>query len=483
MNTTTRLGLVRQDAALRIARPELRAILTSVGVLGLAAYGVLCWRIVEASFVQPRLLVPSAHRHFPLWMRGVLRANGSPLPFHDFLNVLVALTMLYVVIVVCARAIPALIGLGAVAALTVLFTLAPPLLSTDVFNYIAYSRAAQLHGLNPYVHGPAALPNDPVYPFVGHLWNHVPSAYGPLFTLLTYELEPLGIHGELWALKAIAGAACIGCVALVWLCAKRLEVPAVPAALFFGLNPLVLVWGVGGAHNDMVMTFALLLGLYLLLSRRPALGGAALTVATAVKLTAGLALPFAIVGVRPRWRVAAGALMAAGVGLAITYAEFGSRIRGMLDALRFQGSLHFVGANVPGYVGYLLGHPTAGYVHPHILTELVVVGSALLLLRTVLQRSWLESTGWALLLLLVTASWILPWYVVWALPMAALARRPWLRAGAVALTGVLVAMQISHLALIHDHHHRHRHHHHRHHHALVHHHTAHGPRFAVRTGG
>ncbi|MFL5826526.1 MAG: hypothetical protein ACJ76V_08385 [Thermoleophilaceae bacterium] len=470
MNATARLGLVRAGTARSLGRPDVRALATSVGVLALAAYGYLCWRIVQASFVQPELFVPSGHRHFPTWMRGPFHANGAPLPLRDFVRVLIALTALYVIVVICARAIPAAVGFIAVGAFTLLFALAPPLLSSDVFNYIAYSRAAQLHGFNPYVHGPAVIAHDPVYPFVGHLWNHTPSAYGPLFTLLTYELEPLGIHGELWALKGITAAASLGCVVLIWLCAKRLRVPPMPAALLFGLNPLVLVWAVGGAHNDLVMVFVLLLGVYLLVSRRPALGGAALVAATAVKLTAGLALPFAILGVRPRWRVAAGALAAGVVLLGITYAEFGSHITGMLDALKVQDKLRFVVVSVPGYIGYELGHGSAGTRHTHLFTAFLVAGTALLLLRTLLKRSWLESSGWALLLLLVTASWLLPWYVVWVLPMAALARRQWLQGGAVALTALLVAMQITHLTTTHHHHrHHHRHsvlaarkHHHRH---------------------
>ena len=51
---------------------------------------------------------------------------------------------------------------AAVAALLiVLFVLAPPLLSLDVFSYISYARLGAEHGLNPYTLAPAdLLPGD-----------------------------------------------------------------------------------------------------------------------------------------------------------------------------------------------------------------------------------------------------------------------------------------------------------------------------------
>ncbi len=64
----------------------------------------------------------------------------------------------------------------------------PILLSTDVFSYIAYARMGVVHGINPYLHGPVAIVGDPVFHYVGHDWLHVATAYGPLYTLLSYPL-------------------------------------------------------------------------------------------------------------------------------------------------------------------------------------------------------------------------------------------------------------------------------------------------------
>ena len=35
---------------------------------------------------------------------------------------------------------------------------------------------------------------------------------------------------------------------------------------------------------------------------------------------------------------------------------------------------------------------------------------------------WVRATGWATFGLLVASSWLMPWYVIWALPLAAVTR-------------------------------------------------------------
>ena len=68
---------------------------------------------------------------------------------------------------------------------------APPLLSHDVYSYVDYARLGALHGLDPYVHPPAAAPADPAFAHV--TWTDTTSAYGPLFTLATYPLAWLPV--------------------------------------------------------------------------------------------------------------------------------------------------------------------------------------------------------------------------------------------------------------------------------------------------
>ena len=81
--------------------------------------------------------------------------------------------------------------------------LGPPLISQDVFGYLDFARLGALHGLDPYTHVAAQAPTDPVYLFVG--WPFQNSPYGPLFTLASYAIAPLGLAGGLWALEGARG--------------------------------------------------------------------------------------------------------------------------------------------------------------------------------------------------------------------------------------------------------------------------------------
>src|SRR5207302_9284818 len=132
-------------------------------------------------------------------------------------------------------------------------------------------------------HVDAEAPTDPVFAFIGWPFKHSP--YGPLFTLSSYATAPLGVAGALWAFKALAVAASLATVALVARAARRLGRSARWAAAFVGLNPVLLVLAVGGAHNDTLIV--LLLALALLLSAgsrpRPRAAAAALIAGVGIK--------------------------------------------------------------------------------------------------------------------------------------------------------------------------------------------------------
>ena len=68
----------------------------------------------------------------------------------------------YLCVLIAAPALDRRLIRGAAVVLVVAFALAPPLLSQDVFSYIAYARLGALHGLNPYTHAPSS--RDPASP-------------------------------------------------------------------------------------------------------------------------------------------------------------------------------------------------------------------------------------------------------------------------------------------------------------------------------
>jgi hypothetical protein len=337
---------------------------------------------------------------------------------------------LYCVVLATARRLRMRTIVAAIAGAHLLFALAPPLLSQDAFSYIAYARLDVVHGLSPYTHSPSDVPGDAVFAFAGS--KDFTSVYGPLFTVLTFPLAKTSVPFAFWTLKATAALASLGVVALVWWCASRLgRDPRLPA-LAVGLNPLVLVHVVGGAHNDALTVLLWMSGVAALIAARPprAAAAGALTAASgAVKASVAVVAPFMLVGTRRRWALIAGAGAAALAVVVLSVIAFGG------DALESLGVLsdnqsrtsHWsipqrtadgLAALTGGSAGSLVDYTRAG------LAVLLAVAVALLLRAAWRRRAdvagWVAPAGWATLALLMASAWLVPWYAIWLMPLAAL---------------------------------------------------------------
>ncbi len=329
-----------------------------------------------------------------------------------------------------------LIAIGVVHALILL---APPLLSTDVFSYIAYGRIGATYGANPYLHGPTSIQLDQLYYYIDAQWVATPSAYGPLFTALSYVLAPLSIAANVFTYKAIAALSSLAVVTLVWKTAQLRGLNPVTAAAIVGLNPLIVVWGVGGGHNDMLMLAIMMAAVYVLLQERHRAGGALIVAAAAVKLTAGVLLPFALVrrgGARSR-RALAGGVLAALLAVAVfTGVLFGTgplHLLATLQKVQTKGGQHSISSLILSVCGL---NALRGAVS--VVLDVVFLGILVELLRRVWRGrlDWLAGAGWATIALLLTAELMLPWYVGWLLPLAALGKDRRLVIAALALTAV-----------------------------------------------
>jgi hypothetical protein len=343
-----------------------------------------------------------------------------------------------------------------VVAFVVGFTLAPVLLSHDVHSYVDYARLGVLHGLNPYVEPPSAAPADPAFSAVE--WTQTTSAYGPLFTLATYPLAWLTVGQAVAVLKVAAGASVLALAALLArLAAWRGEDPS-RAAVLVALNPLVLVHVVGGAHNDGLAMLLSMLAVGGVLAAREVGGGAALIAAVAVKLPAALVAPFALLGalaapahpptgrVRPVWGrflPVGRLLLGAGVMLAATgaaaYAAFDWH---WLDAFGLAGenqgrTSHM---SVPITAARLTGLDAELTRTAALLLFAALI--AYLLAWTWRGGDWVRAAAWASLGLLLATSWLLPWYLIWSLPLAAISRDRALQSLLLALTAFQLTTRI-----------------------------------------
>jgi alpha-1,6-mannosyltransferase len=416
-----------------------RAAISGAAVAGVVVTGVA---IAVLSAARPSLLARGGGHARPDWITGVYAGVGSGhLTLARFYLLIGAMGLAYLTAIALGAELRPSWVVGAVVLLHFAFLLAPPLLSTDVYNYIDYARLGSLHGLDPYVHGPVAARHDPAFAYTA--WRHVGTAYGPLFTVASYPLAHLGVAAALWSFKAIGALASLGCVALVWRIARQLGRQPATAVAIFGLNPLLLVWTVGGAHNDLLMLVLMLAGVSLALSAREALGGAAIVAAAAVKATAGLALPFLLLGRRPRRRVLVGAAAAGALLYAMAAVYFPGHPLGVISVLSQQHLL--VGYNsVPKELALLFGLPGVTPAVRALTTVSLVAALAWLAVRVWRGADWVAACGWAMVAVVVTATWFLAWYAVWPLAFAAVGRDRRLLVATIGLQAFFVANHIPH---------------------------------------
>ena len=297
------------------------------------------------------MVLDGAVEHSPLipkqpaiagWMSGI----GERLGFRVFLIALAVATVAYAGLLALSfapgeRAISRRWAFALIGALHLVIFLGPVLLSTDVFSYIAYARMGVEHGINPYLHGPAVIANDPVFKYVGHDWRQVairlrPAVHADLLPAGPARRrrgavgdEARGAARELRHRWRSSGAA-----------RRRASCDPLTAVLIVGVNPLYLIYGLGGAHNDLLMMLAMMAAVALTLTRREGAAGArreawaaAIIVAGAlVKATVAALLPFMIVS-RRRLAPIVGALGALVAGGLIGYLVFGRQGIDVVSAL------------------------------------------------------------------------------------------------------------------------------------------------------
>lgn len=309
--------------------------------------------------------------------------------------------------------------LGSAVAMRIPFLFAEPYLSSDLYRYIWDGRV-QAHGINPYRFVPAApelaaLRDSAIFPNINRA-DYAPTIYPPAGQVLFFLTTRVG-EGVLVMKLSMLTFEALGLVCLIAIL-RRLELPAqrVAAAAW---HPLALWEVAGNAHIDAAMTGAMLLGVWLFLTKRPMLAVVVATIATLIKPIAVLALP---VFWRPWNFRMVGTAIATATLFYLPYISVGSKVFGFAS----------------GYVaeeGYKAG---GGFWYPDILQavtgpiagigRLYLFGAALsfcvLTLRVAFRRDRSDRTTIEALVLLGTMFLVLltphyPWYYLAAVPFLA----------------------------------------------------------------
>jgi hypothetical protein len=205
--------------------------------------------------------------------------------------------------------------------------LVPPMATADIGSYAAYGRMVVLHH-DPYVTSPRDLASDPIVGAAEAPWLDAPSVYGPLATGEQALVARIGGDSRALALRGLEVLSALAFLATGFL----LESAARGGrdslrrrrfvALLWTCNPLLILQLVAAGHVDGLLCL-LVLGGVLLAARRPAVAGALLGLAGAVKATAIVPVLGVLTALRPRR--ASMELVSAGVGVTVVaYASAGA---------------------------------------------------------------------------------------------------------------------------------------------------------------
>ena len=345
---------------------------------------------------------------------------------------------------------------------------AMPLASMDLYSYSAQAQLARL-GRDPYTFTPADLPGK-FLDNVAWKWVDTPSPYGPLWvTVSRYVAGAIGNHALLsvLVLRLIPFAAIVATAWLLPGLARHFGGRGDLALWLAIANPLVLVHGVGGGHNDAVMVAFMVAGIAVVLRpgadwRHLAAGAGLMALAAAVKAPGAVGVAFIVPiylagrsGLRLRDWVRyclLAALAAIPVFALITWmVGYGNgwtkQVSPAVPVITFMSIPTMVG------VAYraITGQPHAATLVDHTVRAFRRVGTvASALLLTYL---WFRSTraaavqmmALALLAVVLLSPAVQPWYFTWALAPAALVvvvprQLSWVAGASVALTLLTLPM-------------------------------------------
>ncbi|MEY2474375.1 MAG: hypothetical protein QOK28_3704 [Actinomycetota bacterium] len=300
---------------------------------------------------------------------------------------------------------------------TIVAVARPPYGSHDLWSYATYGRILVRYHRNPYATLPAAFPRDPIARHVARGWRHTASMYGPGFTLLCSAIVGVtrtSVVATRLAFQALsAGAFALCCAVIARAGAPRWTVVAI------ALNPLLLVTVVNGGHVDPLIAVLLVVGAIAVDRRRLAIGALAFGVAVGIKLV--VVLPAAAL---TAWVARHHGRRAA---LLTAFASFAPAAIGVL-AFGGLRSLHPLLGGSHQYtrasMWALLRHVPLLGAHVSVAALVSVAAVTAALFTAVLDlASPVDAVAVGAIGYVVAAAYVLPWYLMWGLPVAALSTR------------------------------------------------------------
>lgn len=348
---------------------------------------------------------------------GIIDRQGGAVDAYPY--VFFPLFALYVLGLVCVfrkRSGTSLLGLilGFAMLFRVALLFSPPALSSDIYRYIWDGRV-QTAGINPYLYPPSAeelapLRDEIIFPHINR--QESPTIYPPgsqMFLAATATIFPDSITGLKGAIILFDFAT----ILLILLLLKKTGIDP-DRVLLYAWSPLVIFELAGSGHLEAVMIPFVLLALLARMEGKLSLAGAALGMATLIKLYPAILFPALY---KRRDRIFP---LAFGVTILLGYLPYlfgaGDRVLGFLPAYFGPWEDFNVGLR------YFLTYAFAPFTISPRLGAMFLLTAILLAVAIYLGRDerskdflWRGYLIVSAYLLLLPTSFH-PWYLVWIIP-------------------------------------------------------------------
>jgi len=320
-------------------------------------------------------------------------------------------------------------GLGVALMLRLILVFAMPALSDDVYRFIWDGRLL-VNGLNPFSALPAAImeSGEGIPGLTPELFAELnsPNYYTiyPPFAQSTFWLAAYLSFRSVWGSVLVLKLLLFACEALgLWAMLRLLRKWQLPEhrVLIYALNPLVIVEVVGNLHYEGAMVAFFLWAVVFLTEKK--WGRAALLWALSIvsKLLTVLFLPFLWSRLRKKTALLfyVGVLLLVGLSFAPLLSSsfingFGESLDLYFRKFEFNASFYYL----IRWIGYqLVGYNVIQTVGPKLgLLAVAAIGIGGLLDKKTDWSSLMERCLWAIMLYLLLATTVHPWYAI--LPLA-----------------------------------------------------------------
>lgn len=222
---------------------------------------------------------------------------NRPLSTYLFIAIIFLLYVFYIKILLSIKQFSSKKIWGIILFSAILLGVAYNAFSYDLFNYIFDAKIVTYYQENPYEKKALDYVSDPMLSFMH--WTHRTYPYGPVWLGLTVPLSYLGLNYFLITFFLFKAFLVGAFLATVWLLQKVLTLTDDKnkwlGIAFFALNPFVLIEGVVSGHNDTLMIFFLVLGIYFLVKKKYVLTFIALLLSYGIKFaSSSIAFPIHI---------------------------------------------------------------------------------------------------------------------------------------------------------------------------------------------